>query len=121
MQVDSGTTLSIWAATAEMSPRPALSADARANVCIVGAGIAGMTTAYLLARAGKTVIVLDDGPIGGGMTGRTTAHLVTALDDRYFELENLHGDRGARLAADSHAASIDQVERIVSDDRIDCE
>jgi glycine/D-amino acid oxidase-like deaminating enzyme/nitrite reductase/ring-hydroxylating ferredoxin subunit len=121
MQVDSGTTLSIWAATAELSPRPSLAESARASVCVIGAGIAGMTTAYLLARAGKTVIVLDDGPIGGGMTGRTTAHLVTALDDRYFELEKLHGEKGARLAAESHAASIDQVERIVRDEKIDCE
>jgi glycine/D-amino acid oxidase-like deaminating enzyme len=80
-----------------------------------------MTTAYLLGRAGKSVVVLDDGPIGGGMTGRTTAHLVTALDDRYFELEHLHGERGSRLAAQSHAASIDQVERIVTEEKIDCE
>jgi glycine/D-amino acid oxidase-like deaminating enzyme/nitrite reductase/ring-hydroxylating ferredoxin subunit len=80
-----------------------------------------MTTAYLLARAGKTVVVLDDGPIGGGMTGRTTAHLVTALDDRYFELERLHGEAGARLAAESHAASIDQIESIVKEEQIDCE
>jgi glycine/D-amino acid oxidase-like deaminating enzyme/nitrite reductase/ring-hydroxylating ferredoxin subunit len=65
--------------------------------------------------------VLDDGPIGGGMTGRTTAHLVTALDDRYFELEKLHGEKGARLAAQSHAASIDQVETIVREEKIDCE
>ena len=50
-----------------------------------------MTTAYLLAREGKQVVVLDDGAIGGGMTGRTTAHLVNALDDRFYELERLHG------------------------------
>ena len=80
-----------------------------------------MTTAYLLARAGKSVVVLDDGSIGGGMTGRTTAHLVTALDDRYFELERLHGEEGARLAAESHAAAIDQVEHIVRAEKIDCE
>jgi glycine/D-amino acid oxidase-like deaminating enzyme/nitrite reductase/ring-hydroxylating ferredoxin subunit len=108
-------------ATSAISSRPALKEDARANVCVVGAGIAGMTTAYLLARAGKTVIVIDDGPIGGGMTGRTTAHLVTALDDRYFELERLHGEEGARLAAESHAAAIDQVEHIVRSEKIDCE
>src|SRR5438132_897314 len=108
-------------ATAEMPLRPALKEDARANVCIVGAGIAGMTTAYLLARAGKTVVVVDDGPIGGGMTGRTTAHLVTALDDRYFELECLHGETGARLAAESHAAAIDLVENIIKEEKIDCE
>jgi glycine/D-amino acid oxidase-like deaminating enzyme/nitrite reductase/ring-hydroxylating ferredoxin subunit len=80
-----------------------------------------MTTAYLLARAGKSVVVLDDGPIGGGMTGRTTAHLVTALDDRYFELERLHGEEGSRLAAQSHAAAIDKVEEIVNDENINCE
>ncbi|HSB28878.1 MAG TPA: FAD-dependent oxidoreductase [Pyrinomonadaceae bacterium] len=121
MNVSSGTTLSIWAATEQIPSRQKLDKDARSNVCIVGAGIAGITTAYLLARAGKSVIVLDDGPIGGGMTGRTTAHLVTALDDRYFELEELHGENGARLAAESHAASIDQVERIVHEEEIECE
>jgi len=121
MQPESGTTLSIWVATSEIPSRSPLAEDARAQVCIVGAGIAGMTTAYLLARAGKSVAILDDGPIGGGMTGRTTAHLVTALDDRYFELERLHGEAGARLAAESHRASIDQVERIVREEKIDCE
>ena len=121
MKATSGTTLSVWAATSQIALRQELDSDVRANVCVVGAGIAGMTTAYLLARAGKSVVVLDDGPIGGGMTGRTTAHLVTALDDRYFELEKVHGEIGARLAAQSHAASIDQVEQIVREEKIDCE
>src|SRR5665811_518442 len=93
----------------------------RSHVCIVGAGIAGLTTAYLLGRAGKSVAVLDDGSIISGETERTTAHLVTALDDRYFELEKLHGERGARLAAESHAAAIDQIERIVNEEKIDCD
>jgi glycine/D-amino acid oxidase-like deaminating enzyme/nitrite reductase/ring-hydroxylating ferredoxin subunit len=108
-------------ATETIPSRSPLKEDSRANVCVVGAGIAGLTTAYLLARAGKTVVVLDDGPIGGGMTQRTTAHLVTALDDRYFELERLHGATGARLAAESHAASIDLIESIVKEEKIDCE
>lgn len=121
MQASSGTTISVWVATETIPSRSSLKEDLRADVCVVGAGIAGMTTAYLLARAGKTVVVVDDGPIGGGMTGRTTAHLVTALDDRYFELERLHGEAGARLAAESHAASIDLVESIVKEEKIDCE
>src|SRR4030095_3256699 len=82
---------------------------------------AGMTTAYLLSREGKSVVVLDDGPIGGGMTGRTTAHLVNALDDRYFELERLHGEDGARLAAESHSAAINTVEEVVKQEKINCE
>src|SRR5712691_11863721 len=122
MKSDSGQTVSIWMAISKEIPsNGALAKDMNADVCIVGAGIAGMTTAYLLANEGKSVVVLDDGPIGGGMTGRTTAHLVNALDDRYFELERLHGEDGARLAAESHTAAIDKVEQIVTDENIDCE
>ena len=65
--------------TATLPKFPSLITDERADVCIVGAGIAGLTTAYLLRRAGKSVVVLDDGPIVSGETERTTAHLVTAL------------------------------------------
>ena len=114
-------TRSVWMDTAPPLIEAPLTTKAFADVCVVGAGIAGMTTAYLLAAEGRSVIVLDDGPIGGGMTGRTTAHLVNALDDRYFELERLHGEEGARLAAQSHSASIDRVEQIVTNEKIDCE
>ena len=112
---------SVWMDTAEVPLESSLAERVSADVCIVGAGIAGMSTAYLLAREGKSVVVLDDGPIGGGMTGRTTAHLVNALDDRYFELERLHGEEGARLAAESHTAAINAVEAIVEQEGIKCE
>ncbi len=114
-------TTSIWMDTAEIPLETPLTERITADVCVVGAGIAGMTTAYLLAREGKSVVVLDDGPIGGGMTGRTTAHLVNALDDRYFDLERLHGEEGSRLAAESHTAAINAVEAIVNVEGIDCE
>jgi glycine/D-amino acid oxidase-like deaminating enzyme len=84
-------------------------------------GSPGLTTAYLLGREGEGVVVLDDGPIGGGETGRTTAHLASALDDRFTELERLHGEIGAKLAAESHAAAIDRIEAIVRDEHIDCD
>jgi glycine/D-amino acid oxidase-like deaminating enzyme/nitrite reductase/ring-hydroxylating ferredoxin subunit len=121
MQNDSGSNVSIWMSNAEVPSQSPLAEDVSAEVCVVGAGIAGMTTAYLLAREGKSVVVLDDGPIGGGMTERTTAHLSNALDDRYYELERLHGERGARLAAESHTAAIDRIESIVKEEEIDCE
>src|SRR5215207_3583266 len=78
---------SVWYTTSAPILRSPLAADASADVCIVGAGIAGLSTAYLLAREGLSVIVLEDGAVGSGETGRTTAHLANALDDRYFEIE----------------------------------
>ena len=105
----------------EVPQFPPLDRDIRANVCIIGAGIAGMTSAYLLARTGRSIVVIDDGPIAGGETGRTTAHLTAALDDRYYEIERLHGRDGARVAAASHSAAIDRVEQIASLEEIDCE
>src|SRR5437763_757926 len=53
---------SAWMATASVPDTPMLTGDEQADVCIIGAGIAGLTTAYLLAREGKSVVVLDDGP-----------------------------------------------------------
>jgi glycine/D-amino acid oxidase-like deaminating enzyme len=112
---------SIWAATVTVPEFPPLASDLRVDVCGIGAGIAGLTTAYLLTLAGKSVAVLDDGPIGGGMTQMTTGHVTNMLDDRYFELEKLYGVETTRLAAQSHTAAIDQIEGIVQAERIDCD
>ena len=116
-----GDRVSLWEATTETAALSPLRENTRADVCIVGAGIAGITTAYTLVRAGKKVVVLDDGLVGRGMTGRTTAHIVNALDDRYCEIEKLHGEEGARVAAESHTAAIDRVEENVRAERIECE
>ena len=100
---------------------PALDADTRADVCVVGAGIAGITTAYLLAKKGRSVVLIDDGPLAGGMTSVTTAHLTNAIDDLYQEVEKLHGEEGARLAAQSHFAAIEAIEAIAEHEGIECD
>ncbi len=87
----------------------------------MGAGIAGLTTAYLLAREGRAVVLIDDGPLGGGETSRTTAHLTAAPDDRYFDIEKMHGEEGAKLAAESHMLAIHRIETIASMEDIDCD
>ena len=112
---------SLWSATADVPSYPPLDENTRADVAIVGAGIAGLTTAYLLARTGRSVVVIDDGPVAGGMTRYTTAHLTWAIDDRYYEIERIHGHDGARLAAASHRAAVDQIEAIVREERIECD
>src|SRR5918992_1240057 len=112
---------SLWRATVQAPLCAALAEDVHVQVCVVGAGIAGLTTAYLLAKAGKSVALLDDGPIGSGMTQMTSGHLTNMMDDRYFELERLHGRAAARLAAESHTAAIDRIEALVREEGIECQ
>ncbi|HEX3895521.1 MAG TPA: FAD-dependent oxidoreductase [Rudaea sp.] len=121
MRAGSGNTLSLWHATAKLPTFEPLRKDAETDVAIVGAGIAGLSCAYFLARAGKRVIVIDEGGIGNGETSRTSAHLASGLDDRYYELERMHGKDGAALAAESHAAAIAHIGRIVEEEGIDCD
>src|SRR5437773_2007729 len=112
---------SFWERTAQKFYTTPLTENLMADICVIGAGIAGVTAAYLLAREGRAVVLIDDGPIGGGMTGRTTAHLVNALDDRYYELEKMVGQEFSRLSAESHTAAIDRIEKIVADENLDCD
>jgi glycine/D-amino acid oxidase-like deaminating enzyme/nitrite reductase/ring-hydroxylating ferredoxin subunit len=110
----------LWQATCTIPRRAPLLETIRVDACVIGAGIAGLMTAYQLAADGARVAVIEDGRIGEGMTSHTTAHLTCALDDRYFQLARLHGQEGARLAAASHAAAIDALERIVRNEGIAC-
>ncbi len=121
MDNNTGQTKSLWMSTAQVPAQTPLNADTQADVCVVGAGIAGLTTAYLLAREGKSVAVLESRWIGSGMTERTTAHLSNAIDDRYVEIERMHGELGARIAARSHSAAIDRIEAIVAAEEIECD
>jgi glycine/D-amino acid oxidase-like deaminating enzyme/nitrite reductase/ring-hydroxylating ferredoxin subunit len=101
---------------------PSLGEDVRAEICVVGAGIAGLSVAYRLARASHRVVVVEAGNgIGLGETGRSTAHCASAVDDRFTELERLFGAEGARLVAGSHAAAIDSIERLAADEGIACD
>ena len=93
----------------------------KVDVCIVGAGIAGLTTAYTLLLEGKSVAVLDDEPMGAGETQHATIHLTNALDTRYCDLERWHGEEGSRLAARSHTVAISCLEAIVANEGIDCD
>ena len=115
-----GSTASLWT-TINPPAFPTLNSEISTDVCIVGAGIAGLTTAYLLTQTGKRVVVLDKGEIGAGESCRSTAHITHALDDRYIEIERWFGQDGARLAAESHTAAIDLIEDIVRRHHIDCD
>ena len=86
------------------------------DVIVVGAGIAGLTTALCLLREGRQVLIVDRDGVGAGETLRTSAHLASALDDRFSVLARYHGRDGARLAASSHAAAIDWIGTLAAGD-----
>jgi glycine/D-amino acid oxidase-like deaminating enzyme/nitrite reductase/ring-hydroxylating ferredoxin subunit len=118
---------SVWVSQSGESVAATKTADSpitgeplEADVCVVGAGIVGLTTAYQLAKAGRKVIVLEAGGVAEGESSRTTAQLASEIDDRYFEIERLHGEKGARLAAESQQAAIDFIERTAAEEGIDC-
>jgi glycine/D-amino acid oxidase-like deaminating enzyme/nitrite reductase/ring-hydroxylating ferredoxin subunit len=126
--ITSGDTRSIWYGTLSAGDLSALQGDGpftdtqlRVDVAIIGAGISGLSVAYHLCKAGVSVAVFDKGLVGSGETGRTTAHLANALDEHFTTLEQVHGKSGARMAAESHAAAIADIERIVAAEGIACE
>jgi glycine/D-amino acid oxidase-like deaminating enzyme/nitrite reductase/ring-hydroxylating ferredoxin subunit len=112
---------SIWYETAAPPSRPSLPNDVTVQACVIGAGIAGLSVAYTLAKAGKTVIVLEKEQIASGESGRTTAHLSNAIDDRFVRLEKAFGVHGSRIAAESHTSAIARIESVVRDEGIDCD
>jgi glycine/D-amino acid oxidase-like deaminating enzyme/nitrite reductase/ring-hydroxylating ferredoxin subunit len=114
-------TVSAWMATCELPRCETLSQDLETDVCIVGAGIAGLTTAYLLTKSGQRVVVLDQRHVAAGQTQRTTAHLTNAHDNFYSEVEKIHGPEGIRIAAASHTAAINRIDEIVQTEQIDCD
>ncbi|HUQ28373.1 MAG TPA: FAD-dependent oxidoreductase [Usitatibacter sp.] len=100
---------------------PPLTGGARVEVCVAGTGLAGMMAAYLLARDRRSVMVIDEGPIGGAPGGAEVAHLASMIEQPYHHLARLHGEDASRLGAKSTAAALDSIEAIVRRERISCE
>jgi glycine/D-amino acid oxidase-like deaminating enzyme/nitrite reductase/ring-hydroxylating ferredoxin subunit len=116
----SGSHVSVWTRSAGIPKFPVLGHDIRVDVAVVGGGIAGLSVAYEAARRGMSVAVVDDGAVGSGETGRTTAHLASAVDDHYHVIESIHGEQAARVVAASHSAAIDRIEAIAAEEGIAC-
>lgn len=121
MNVGDERSRSCWMDALPVADVPRSTADESCDVVIVGSGIAGLSTAYELTRFGRSVIVIDRGRIGSGMTARTTAHLATELDDFYSELIRVRGEEQARLYYDSQVAAVNRIEAICRDEGIDAD
>jgi glycine/D-amino acid oxidase-like deaminating enzyme/nitrite reductase/ring-hydroxylating ferredoxin subunit len=113
-------TTSLWMPVEVAPDAPRLEGALRCDTVVVGAGIAGLSVAYELAAAGRSVIVVDRGPIAGGITARTTAHLAPVCDDGVSALTKLRGEDTARLFQASQEAAVDRIEAIVKGHDIAC-
>ena len=112
---------SIWM-NVDVAPDSApLEGDRECDVAVIGSGIAGMSTAYELAREGRRVIVVDRGRIAGGITARTSAHLAPLCDDLTSAMISLRGEETSRLFYESQAAAVDRIEAIQKGEKIDCD
>jgi glycine/D-amino acid oxidase-like deaminating enzyme/nitrite reductase/ring-hydroxylating ferredoxin subunit len=118
--ITSGENLSYWVASSKPIIFEKIEKSVQTDVLVIGGGISGLTTAYCLAKAGRKVMLVEDGFIGSGESGRTTGHITHALDDFYYELEKIFGKEKAALAANSHTDAIEWVNKIVQSEKIDC-
>lgn len=98
-----------------------ISSSAKVDVVIVGGELLVWLQHTCFQNLVKGYCNWDDGYIASGETSRTTAHITHALDDRYYNLEKIHGKHGSQMAAESHTAAINLVESIVNEKKIDCD
>ncbi|HEX8535824.1 MAG TPA: FAD-dependent oxidoreductase, partial [Cystobacter sp.] len=112
---------SLWTVSAPARRYPPLPGDLVVDVVVVGGGIAGLTTAWLLKQEGKRVAVVEMHRFLSGQTGQTTAHLTELLDVSYETLASDFGEKGARLAAESVRASIEKISSLVERLGIACD
>lgn len=98
-----------------------LQTDLNVDVAIVGAGITGITAAYLLTKAGLKVAVVEAGSILNGTTGHTTAKITAQHGLIYDELINHFGEDNARLYYESHEQARQFIKNLVNEENIDCD
>jgi glycine/D-amino acid oxidase-like deaminating enzyme len=119
-----GATDSVWVHKMPYSQYPTfpeLKEDLETDVCIIGAGIAGISTAYELVNRGREVVLLEARDVLSGNTSRTSGHLTNDLDDGFVEIAKKHGEKGAKIAAESQAWGRDRIGEIAKKLGIECE
>ncbi|HUR47098.1 MAG TPA: FAD-dependent oxidoreductase [Candidatus Saccharimonadales bacterium] len=114
-------TISYWSTTASVPQFPSLTNDIQVDVAIIGAGLTGITAAYLLKKEGLKVALLERGRCAGADTGHTTAHLTYITDERLHQLVKNFGCDGAKAFWEAGEAAIDQIFAIAQTLPEDCE
>jgi glycine/D-amino acid oxidase-like deaminating enzyme/nitrite reductase/ring-hydroxylating ferredoxin subunit len=112
---------SLWIETTPATDYPPLGAGVEVDVAVAGGGIAGITTAYLLKRAGRTVALLESKRIVHGASGYTTAKVTAGHGLTYAPLEQRLGAEAAGLYAEAQTRGLELLRQLVGDEGIDCE
>lgn len=116
-----GTDESYWMESVPCPPHPALDSDREADVVVIGGGVAGLSIAWELTRAGRSVVVLEADRVAAGVTGYTTAKLTAAHPFVYEKLRRTRGPDGAGQYARSQQAAVERVASVVAELGIECE
>jgi glycine/D-amino acid oxidase-like deaminating enzyme/nitrite reductase/ring-hydroxylating ferredoxin subunit len=115
---------SLWMGTAPSPtpPRAPVPADGvDVDVCVIGAGITGITAAVLLEQAGRRVAVVEGHQVGDGVTGYTTAKVSVLQQTLLQQVRSKFGDDGLQAYADANKAGLDLIARLVVERDIDCD
>jgi glycine/D-amino acid oxidase-like deaminating enzyme/nitrite reductase/ring-hydroxylating ferredoxin subunit len=115
------TLASLWLDTVERAPRPALVQDVHADVCVVGAGITGLSAALELARGGRSVVVLEGRFVGAGASGYNTAKLSSLHGLTYAKLERSLGEDAARSYGQANQRGLERAFELADELGVDCD
>jgi glycine/D-amino acid oxidase-like deaminating enzyme/nitrite reductase/ring-hydroxylating ferredoxin subunit len=114
-------TLPYWTDSAALPALPKLDRDLTVDLVVVGGGIVGLTTAYLIAAEGRSVAVIERDRCATIDTGHTTAHLTMVTDTRLSELSRKFGETHAQAVWDAGLAAISEIDTIVREHEIACD
>ncbi|MCX0395166.1 FAD-dependent oxidoreductase [Clostridium perfringens] len=112
---------SVWSESCKFRKREALNKDIKTDVLVIGAGIAGILTAYMLKQKGREVVVIDAAEIASGNTKNTTAKITSQHDLIYSKLITEFGEEKARQYAKANELAIKKYKEIIEDKRIECD
>ncbi|EHK2345295.1 FAD-dependent oxidoreductase [Clostridium perfringens] len=112
---------SVWSESCKFRKREALNKDIKTDVLVIGAGIAGILTAYMLKQKGREVVVIDAAEIASGNTKNTTAKITSQHDLIYSKLISEFGEEKARQYAKANELAIKKYKEIIEDKRIECD